>query len=233
MNLQDATVLITGGTLGIGYDTARLLIEAGAKVAITGRDQDRTEKAARELGALAITADVAKPEDVDRTYEEFLQHFGRLDCLINNAGIGISKKLEELTVEDFEKVYSVNVYGAALMAARAAALFKKQNYGNILNIASTAGGKGYEGGTVYASSKFALRGMTQCWQAELRRHNVRVMVINPSEVTTAFGNPDREEREDQPNKLRGEEIAMAIKGALEMDDRGFIPELTVWATNPF
>jgi 3-oxoacyl-[acyl-carrier protein] reductase len=119
------------------------------------------------------------------------------------------------------------------MAGRAAGLFKKQNYGNIINVASTAGGKGYEGGTVYASSKFALRGMTQCWQAELRRHNVRVMCINPSEVTTAFGNQDRQEREDQPNKLRGKEIAVAIKGALEMDDRGFIPELTVWATNPF
>lgn len=233
MKLKDATILITGGTLGIGYATAKLLIEAGAKVAITGRDQDRVEKAAQELGALGITADVARQADVDHTYEQFLEHFDRLDCLINNAGIGISKKLEQLTVEDFRKVYEVNVYGAAMMAAKAATLFKQQNYGNIVNIASTAGSKGYEGGSVYSSSKFALRGMTQCWQAELRRHNVRVMLVNPSEVTTAFGNPDREERPDDSKKLRGAEIAMAIKGALELDDRGFIPELTVWATNPF
>jgi 3-oxoacyl-[acyl-carrier protein] reductase len=233
MNLKDASILITGGTLGIGYDTARVLIAAGAKVAITGRDQKRVEKAASQLGAFGIMADVANPADVERTYQEFLQQFGRLDCLINNAGIGINKKVEEIGIEDFEKVYAVNVYGAALMAGKAAILFKKQNYGNIINVASTAGGKGYEGGTIYASSKFALRGMTQCWQAELRRHNVRVMVINPSEVTTAFGNQDRQERQDQANKLRGEEIAMAIKAALEMDDRGFIPELTVWATNPF
>ena len=75
--------------------------------------------------------------------------------------------------------------------------------------------------------------MTQCWQAELRKHNVRVILINPSEVTTAFNIETREERPEVPNKLRGEEIAHAIKGALEMDDRGFIPELTVWATNPF
>jgi 3-oxoacyl-[acyl-carrier protein] reductase len=219
--------------MGIGYATAKLLIENGGKVAITGRDKTRTEKAAKELGAFPITADVANPEDVKRTYQEFLQEFGKLDCLINNAGIGLFKKIEECTLEDFEAVYRTNVYGAALMASEAAKLFKQQNSGNIINIASTAGTKGFEGGSIYASSKFALRGMTQCWQAELRKHNVRIILINPSEVTTAFNVATREEKPEVPNKLRGEEIAHAIKGALEMDDRGFIPELTVWATNPF
>ncbi len=233
MKLKDATVLITGGTMGIGYATARLLIEAGSKVAITGRDGSRVEKAAGELGAVGIVADVAKLEDVEHTYDRFLDEFGRLDCLVNNAGIGRSRKLEELTPEDFQEIYAVNVFGAAMMAARAAPLFRAQQSGNIVNIASTAGTKGYPGGSIYASSKFALRGMSQCWQAELRPHNVRVFLINPSEVTTAFGSAERTERPTQPNKLRGEEIAQAIKGALEMDDRGFIPELTVWATNPF
>ena len=233
MKINNANILITGGTLGIGYATARLLVEHGANVAITGRDEQRTNQAAREIGAMPITADVAKPEDVQHTFQTFLNQFGRLDALINNAGIGLSRKLEEVSYEDFQQVYGVNVFGAAMMGAHAAEIFKKQNYGNIINIGSTAATKGYEGGTVYASSKFALRGMTQCWQAELRRYNVRVMLINPSEVTTAFGRADRHERESQPNKLRGEEIAHAIKGALELDDRGFIPELAVWATNPF
>ena len=75
--------------------------------------------------------------------------------------------------------------------------------------------------------------MTQCWQAELRKYNVRVILINPSEVTTAFGNSERKEREEIPNKLRSEEIAHTIVSTLAMDDRGFIPEVTVWATNPF
>ncbi|MEJ8804191.1 SDR family oxidoreductase [Pontibacter sp. H249] len=233
MKLNNANILITGGTLGIGHATAKLLIESGANVAITGRDEKRTLKAARDIGAMPITADVANPDDVRHTFQTFMEEFGRLDVLINNAGIGLSKPLEELTVEDFEQVYRVNVFGAAMMAARAAKIFKKQNYGNIINIGSTASGNGYEGGSVYASSKAALKSMTQSWQKELRRHNVRVMLINPSEVTTAFGNPDREERDSQPNKLRGEEIAWAIKSVLKMDDRGFIPELAVWATNPF
>ena len=162
-----------------------------------------------------------------------MQEFGRLDCLINNAGIGKFGLLEDISLQDFEDVYRTNVYGAALMGQYAAKIFKEQNYGNIINIASTAGSKGFAGGTVYASSKFALRGMTQCWQAELRKHNVRVILVNPSEVTTAFAVESREEKPEVANKLRGEEIGHAIKTALEMDNRGFIPELTVWATNPF
>ncbi|WP_299762194.1 SDR family oxidoreductase [uncultured Pontibacter sp.] len=233
MKLENANILITGGTLGIGHATAKLLIESGANVAITGRDEKRTHKAARDIGALPITADVANPEDVKRTFKTFMNEYGKLDALINNAGIGVSKRVEELTVEDFQRIYSVNVFGAAMMAGRAAEIFKKQNHGNIINIGSTAALKGYEGGSIYASSKAALRSMTQSWQAELRKYNVRVMLINPSEVTTAFGQEDRQERESQPNKLRGEEIAWAIKSALQMDNRGFIPEHSVWATNPY
>jgi 3-oxoacyl-[acyl-carrier protein] reductase len=130
-------------------------------------------------------------------------------------------------------VYSVNVFGAALMTKYAANIFKKQKYGNIINISSTAGTKGYANGTVYSSSKFALRGMTQCWQAELRKYNVRVILVNPSEVVTAFGNNEGKERKEVANKLRGVEIAHTIVSTLEMKDRGFIPEVTVWATNPF
>jgi len=136
-------------------------------------------------------------------------------------------------MNDFHQVYAVNVFGAAMMGSKAAQIFKKQNYGNIVNIASTAALKGYAKGTIYSSSKFALRGMTQCWQADLRKNNVRVILVNPSEVTTAFGNPERKERAEEPKKLRSKEIAHTIVSALEMDNRGFIPEVTVWATNPF
>lgn len=234
MQIKDSTFLVTGGSLGIGKATAALLVEKGGKVAITGRNKSRLEKKAKEIGAFPIHADVAKPDDVNRTYDEFLKEFGNLDCLINNAGIGGKwDQVFDLDFEDFMNVYSVNVFGAALMAKYAANIFKKQKSGNIVNISSTAGTKGFADGTVYSSSKFALRGMTQCWQAELRKYNVRVILINPSEVLTAFGDEEGRERTEVSNKLRGIEIAHTIVSTLEMDDRGFIPEVTIWATNPF
>lgn len=233
MNIKDARILVTGGSLGIGKATAKLLVDKGARVAVTGRDRDRIEAAAKEIGAHPITADVAKPDDVTRTYDEFLGEFDGLECLINNAGIGVFKTLEEAEYKDFEDIFSVNVFGAAMMAARALPIFKKQGKGNIVNIGSTAAEKGFERGTIYAASKFALRGMTQCWQAELRRHNIRTFLIDPSEVATAFANSDRVEREASANKLTSNEIAHAIISVLEMDDRGMIPELSVWATNPW
>lgn len=233
MNIKDSRILITGGSSGIGKAAARMLSDNGAKVAITGRDKAKLDKVAQETGAVAIHADVAKQKDIDLTYKEVQEKLGGLDCLINNAGIGEFPAIEELSFEAFQNVYSVNVFGAAMMAQKAAEIFKKQNHGNIINIASTAGLKGFARGSVYSSSKFALRGMTECWQAELRPFNVRVMLINPSEVTTAFASKERTERSETPKKLRSEEIAHAIKSVLDMDDRGFIPELTVWATNPW
>jgi 3-oxoacyl-[acyl-carrier protein] reductase len=231
LNIKDSTFLVTGGSAGIGKATAKLLVEKGGKVAITGRDKSKLEKVAKEINAFPIHADVAVENDVHKTYELFLKEFGKLDCLINNAGIGDGwNELTELDLKVFHHVYDVNVFGAALMASEAAKLFKKQKSGNIINIASTAATKGFANGTVYASSKFALRGMTQCWQAELRKYNI---LVNPSEVTTAFGDDERKEKPEVKNRLRPLEIAHTIVSTLEMDDRGFIPEVTVWATNPF
>ncbi|MCS7054264.1 MAG: SDR family oxidoreductase [Ignavibacterium sp.] len=234
MNIKDSVFLVTGGSLGIGKATAKLLADKGGKVIITGRNQKRLEEAAKQINAFPICADVSVESDVIKTYEILLKEFGTLDCLINNAGIGSKwSDITNIDLADFQKVYSVNVFGAALMAREAAKIFIKKNYGNIVNVSSTAGTKGFANGTVYSSSKFALRGMTQCWQAELRKYNIRVILINPSEVTTAFNNPNGIERPEEPKKLRPFEIAHAIVSSLEMDDRGFIPELTIWATNPF
>lgn len=234
MNLQGARILVTGGSKGLGKATAKMLTEAGAKVAITARHKEELEKVAKEIGALAIQADSSKMEDIQKVYQTIEKEWGGLDVLVNNAGIGGGfKPLEELTIEDFRKVYDVNVFGFAMMAKEAVKLFKKEGKGHLVTLASTAALKGFANGSVYSSSKFAVRSMSQCWQAELRPHNIRVIQINPSEVPTAFGTSDGQEKPEEPQKLSSEEIAHAIKSALEMDDRGFIPELTVFATNPF
>jgi 3-oxoacyl-[acyl-carrier protein] reductase len=232
MNLTNAVALITGGSAGIGYSIAKTLSESGARVAITGRDPGRLAEAAKALGVTPIQADVAKEADVERTYQEVLAKFGDLDILINNAGIGTFKPLVEIDRAAFDNIFATNVTGAMLMAREAAKIFIKRNRGNIVNIASTAGLRGAPNGTAYYASKFALRGMTECWRAELRKNNIRVMLVNPSEVLTNFAATAGFAQKANDSKLRGEEIAHAVKAILEMDDRGFTTELSVFATNP-
>jgi 3-oxoacyl-[acyl-carrier protein] reductase len=232
MNLKNAVALITGGSSGIGRAVAQSLVASGARVAITGRDQRRLTETARELGVHPINADVAVEADVERTYREVLQQFGDLDILVNNAGIGVFKNLVDFDRKDFEAVFATNVTGAMLMAREAAKHFVKRQRGNIVNIASTAALRGAPNGTAYYASKFALRGMTECWRAELRRHNVRVFLINPSEVLTNFSARAGLAQKENASKLRSEDIAHVVKAMLEMDDRGFAPELSIFATNP-
>jgi 3-oxoacyl-[acyl-carrier protein] reductase len=234
MNVKDSIALVTGGSSGIGKATAQMLIAKGAKVIIVSRNADKVTRVANEIGAFPIAADVSVPADVERIFHQLQEKFGRLDILINNAGIGQGwADLTEVQLTDMQQVYSVNVFGAMMVGQAAARIFKAQRSGNIINIGSTASLKGYAKGTVYSSSKFALRGMTQCWQDELRPFNVRVTQMNPSEVTTAFGSKDGIERTEVANKLRSEEISHQICAVLEMDNRGFVPEVTVWATNPW
>ncbi len=232
MDLRNAVVLITGGSSGIGRVTAEVLAKSGARVAITGRDPKRLAEAATAIGAVGIQADVANEADVLKTFREVKEKLGDLDVLINNAGIGVFKDLVDMDRASFDAVFSTNVTGAMLMAREAAKVFKERKRGNLINISSTAGLRGAPKGTAYYASKFALRGMTECWRGELRKYNVRVMLINPSEVITDFAKRAGFPQNDNPSKLQSEDIAQMIKAVLEMNDRGFTPELSVFATNP-
>jgi 3-oxoacyl-[acyl-carrier protein] reductase len=232
MNLKNAVALVTGGSSGIGRAIAESLAKSEARVAITGRDKNRLTEAASAIKALPIQADVSKEADVERTYREVLREYGDLDILVNNAGVGVFKNLVDFDLASFEAVFATNVTGAMLMGREAAKHFIKRQRGNIVNIASTAGLRGAPNGTAYYASKFALRGMTECWRAELRKYNVRVFLVNPSEVITNFAAIAGFTQNDNPTKLRSEDIAQMVKAILEMDDRGFTPELSVFATNP-
>ncbi len=233
MNLENKVVLVTGGSQGIGLATAKMLKERGATAIINGRNEGRLKKAAEEAGVDYVQGDVADEKSVEAIYKTIEEKYGRLDALVNNAGYGYFAPLEHIDLEQFQNVFATNVTGAMLMARGAVPLFKKQNSGNIINISSTAGTRGFAAGTAYCGTKFALKAMTECWRAELRQHNVRVVLINPSEVQTEFVvNSGRDARPYNETKLHSEDIAHTIVAALEMEDRGFITELTVFATNP-
>ncbi len=233
MALRDSVALVTGGSEGIGRAIAAALKAEGAEVTITGRREHRLRATAEELGVEFIAGDVGREADAVRTVATVIEKHGRLDILVNNAGYGIFKPLVEMELEELEDVYRTNVFGAFLMAREAARQFVKQGSGELINISSTSGLRGGRGSTAYSSSKFALRGMTECWRDELRRHDVRVMLVNPSEVLTGFSSKAGYGQEASAKKLRPEEIADAIIGALKLDNRGFIPEFSVFATNPF
>jgi len=234
MNVKGKNIIITGGSLGIGKETARELVKKGANVLITGRSENRLFEAKNYTESKIIEFDISDHENLSENAKKCIDILdGRVDVLINNAGIGVRKPIDELNIDDFLKVFNVNVFGLALFTKEIIPYMIKESYGTIINIGSTASLKGYKNGSIYSSSKFAVRCLTQCWQAELRPHNIRVCQVNPSEVTTAFGNSKRVEREDVDNKLTPKEISHSIISAIEMDDRGFVNELNIWATNPF
>ena len=234
MDVKGKNIIVTGGSLGIGKETAKSLVEKGANVLITGRSEERLQNAKLYTNADILEFDIADFDNLTQNAKKCLEILdNRVDVLINNAGIGVRASVEELNIHDFLKVFNVNVFGLSLFTKEIIPSMKAKKSGTIINIGSTASLKGYKNGSIYSSSKFAVRCLTQCWQAELRPFNIRVCQVNPSEVTTAFANKERVERKEIHNKLTVREIAHAIVSAIEMDDRGFINELNVWATNPF
>lgn len=233
MKLEEARVLITGGSSGIGYATAHVLRQAGARVCITGRNAEKLFKAAAELDVHRIVADVSSPEDVQRSVAEADRLMGGLNVLINNAAEGYFSALADMDISAFDRIMATNVRGLILMGQEVSRLFISRQCGNIINISSTAGLSGFAGGTAYVATKFAVRGITECWRAELRKHNIRVMLVNPSEVQTNFAiSSGLGERPFNRSKLEAGEIAHLIKALLEMRDIGFVTESTVFATNP-
>ncbi|MDG2343964.1 MAG: SDR family NAD(P)-dependent oxidoreductase [Flavobacteriales bacterium] len=233
LSLTGLKVLITGGSSGIGKATAKKLAKEGAVVAITGRDKKKLDAVASEINAIPIHLDVTKYNSIAVKTLDAFHSMGGIDVLVNNAGIGEFGTLEKVKVDQFERVFATNVYGLTMMTQEVAKFMKAQERGTIINIGSTASTNGFASGSVYCASKFAVRGLTACWRNELRKNNIRVVLVNPSEVPTAFNNKDRIEREEEEKKLRSKDIAHAIISAIQMDERGFIPELNVWATNPF
>ncbi len=222
--------LITGGSQGIGAALVAHARQQGHQVVFTGRNQTQIDAVTRETGAVGVTADVSNDGDNERVVNHCVTQMGGIDVLINNAGVGYSAEIGSIDMSRMRSLFGTNVFGMVDLTNRVVPVMKGQASGDIVNIASTSGTKGAKGATVYAGSKWAVRGISQCWQAELRPHGIRVMCILPSEVQTNWmGRTGR----NNPNKLFAKDIAATIFAGLDMPRNVLWPELAIFANNPW
>jgi 3-oxoacyl-[acyl-carrier protein] reductase len=187
--LDGKVAIVTGGSRGIGAAIAGLLAEHGAAVVVSARDADRLQRAVRELeergaSALGVVADAGQREDADRLVEAARTRFGRLDLLVNNAGITRDGLLIRMKDEDWDRVMETNLRGAFLMTRAAAKVMVRQRSGRIVNIASAAGAMGNPGQTNYSAAKAGLIGLTKATARELAHWGILVNAVAPGLIET-------------------------------------------------
>ena len=196
-SLDGRVAIVTGGTRGIGAAVAAWLAERGASVMVSGRDADRMQSALKAMEGLAgrvvgLAADAAKREDADRLVDAARQEFGRLDVVVNNAGITRDTLLIRMKDDDWDQVMDVNLRGAFLMTRAAAKTMMRQRSGRIINIASTAGAMGNAGQANYSAAKAGLIGLTKACARELAHWSILVNAVAPGLIDTdmSAGIPD-------------------------------------------
>ena len=192
MKLSGKVALVTGGSRGIGFATAKILSEHGATVTITAKNKERLEKAVLEIpNAIGIVADIRKTDEVKNVVNKIIEKFGKLDILVNNAGIFPEiKKLHEIDEDEWNKVLDVNLTGQFRYTKESIPHLQKTS-GSIINISSDAGIKAYQGfnADAYSASKAALILLTKCWALEYSKNKIRVNCICPGVVDTDMTKP--------------------------------------------
>ncbi|HKW91745.1 MAG TPA: 3-oxoacyl-[acyl-carrier-protein] reductase [Methylomirabilota bacterium] len=187
--LAGRVALVTGGNRGIGLAIARLLAEDGASVVVSGRDAARLDAAVKELeslgaSALGVAADAAKREDADRLVDATRERFGRIDVVVNNAGITRDQLLVRMKDDDWDQVLDTNLRGVFLMTRGVGKVMMRQKSGRIINIASTAGAMGNPGQVNYSAAKAGVIGLTKAAARELAHWNILVNAVAPGLIET-------------------------------------------------
>ncbi|HWP38515.1 MAG TPA: SDR family NAD(P)-dependent oxidoreductase [Gemmatimonadales bacterium] len=237
MNLAQAICVVTGATEGIGRAIATALANRGARLALCARTPLNVERVVRELRAHGATAvgqacDVSDPGQV-RRFADFVRHeLGPPDVLVNNAGIGHFVDVADMSLEQFDETFAVNVRGVFLMTKAFLPDMQRRGRGDIVNIASLAGRNAVAGAAAYAASKHAVLGFSKSLMLEVRRHGIRVIAICPGTVVTPFAGKSGLDIERPEQKLTPEDVAHAVIATLEAADRAMISELDIRPSNP-
>lgn len=225
-NIDGKVVAITGASSGIGERTAKLLAQGGAKVVLGARRRDRIDALAKEISAsggkaVGFTVDVAKRAEVEAFVKGAVETFGRIDVIVNNAGIMPIAPIEALKVEEWDRQIDVNLKGVLYGVAAALPQMQRQRSGHIINIASVYGIKVFApGGVVYCATKAAVRVLTEGLRMELHSQNIRCTVISPGAIATELPESSSEEatrkylREFYKMAIPADSIASAIAYAI-------------------
>ena len=200
MKLSGRVALVTGGSRGIGFATAKILSENGATVIITAKNQERLDKAIAKIpNSSGIAADIRKSSDVKNVVSKIIEKFGRIDILVNNAGMFPKiKQLHEIDEDEWNEVLDVNLTGQFRFTKEAIPHLQKTS-GSIINISSDAGIKAYKGfnADAYSASKAALILLTKCWALEYSKDKIRVNCICPGVVDTDMTKPFLKTQKDK------------------------------------
>jgi NADP-dependent 3-hydroxy acid dehydrogenase YdfG len=186
-NINGKVVVITGASSGLGEAAARHLAKLGAKLVMGARRVDRLKTLADEIGSgvdAFVETDVTKREDLKRLVDHAVKLHGRVDVLINNAGLMPSSMLERLHVDEWDRMIDVNIKGVLYGIAAALPHMAKQKSGHIINVSSVAGHKVGAGGTVYSATKYAVRAISEGLRQEVKQYNIRTTIISPGAVAT-------------------------------------------------
>lgn len=233
-SLEGKTAVVTGGTRGIGYAVAHALAQAGVRVAICGRSQNGIDRAIQELKATTGMEVVGQPADVSNanqvtSFFEYVEaRFGRLDVLVNNAGLGIFGPVADLSIEDWRTVLDTNLNGVFYCCRAALPLLRRVGGASIVNISSLAGKNAFAGGAAYNASKFGLNGFSEALLLDHRNDKIRVTYIMPGSVATEF----RQGGGEADWKIAPEDIADLVVTVLRMPERTMVSRIEVRPSRP-
>ena len=234
MNVENKIAVVTGGTKGIGRAIAEELLKAGAKVFVCARNREELKSAVAEMSGLGQIegelCDMRSFEQVKMMLDECERKFGGVDVLINNAGIGIFKPVEELAAEEFQAVLETNLFGVFYSCHAAIPMMKRRGGGYIINISSLAGANAHPRMAAYNASKFGLNGFSEALMQEVRHDNIKVSYIMPGSVNTEFGG--EAVSPEKSWQLQPADIAQVVLNLLQMDERALPSRVELRPSRP-